>query len=108
MPHRSANEAIPAEMLGRRVVFPGCLSFSSGSFVTTSCERRNVLATRTSKRKFQPLLLLLLIPFIALCWPPFYNFRDPELAGIPFFYWFQLLWIVITAIITAVVYFLGA
>jgi hypothetical protein len=65
------------------------------------------LATRaSSKRKFKPLLLLLLIPFIALCWPPFYNFRDPELAGIPFFYWFQLLWIVITAIITAVVYLL--
>jgi hypothetical protein len=71
-------------------------------------ERRKVLATRASKRKFKPLLLLLLIPFIALCWPPFYNFRDPELAGVPFFYWFQLLWIVITAIITAVVYLLDA
>jgi len=76
-------------------------------FVRPFCERRKVLATRaSSKRKFKPLLLLLLIPFIALCWPPFYNFRDPELAGIPFFYWFQLLWIVITAIITAVVYLL--
>jgi|SRR5579883_274595 phosphatidylglycerophosphate synthase len=76
-------------------------------FVRSFCERRKVLATRaSSKRKFKPLLLLLLIPFIALCWPPFYNFRDPELAGIPFFYWFQLLWIVITAIITAVVYLL--
>jgi hypothetical protein len=54
------------------------------------------------------LLLLLAIPFIVLLWPPFYNFRDPTLIGIPFFYWFQLLWIIITAIITAVVYFSGA
>jgi len=54
------------------------------------------------------LLLLLAIPFIVLLWPPFYNFQDPTLIGIPFFYWFQLLWIIITAIITAVVYFSGA
>lgn len=71
-------------------------------------ERRNTLATRASKKKFQPLLLLLLLPFIALCWPPFYNMQTPDLAGIPFFYWFQLLWIVITAIITAVVYLADA
>ncbi len=38
------------------------------------------------------ILLLLLIPFIALLYPPFYNVKDPELIGIPFFYWFQLLW----------------
>jgi hypothetical protein len=89
------------------VVFLRCLSVFP-LFVTLLYERRKVLATRASKRKFKPLLLLLLIPFIALCWPPFYNFRDPEFAGIPFFYWFQLLWIVITAIITAVVYLLDA
>jgi len=39
---------------------------------------------------------------------PFYNFREPVLIGFPFFYWFQLLWVIITAIITAVVYFAGA
>lgn len=66
------------------------------------------METRISKKKFHPLLLLLLLPFIALCWPPFYNMLEPNFAGIPFFYWFQLLWIVITAIITAVIYFAGA
>jgi len=50
------------------------------------------------------LLLLLLLPFIVLLWPPFYNFKEPEFIGMPFFYWFQLLWIIITAIITAIVY----
>lgn len=66
------------------------------------------MSTNTAKRKFRPILLLLIIPFIALCWPAFYNRTDPALAGIPFFYWYQLAWIVITAIITAIIYFVGA
>ena len=66
------------------------------------------MSTIASRKKFRPILLLLIIPFIALCWPGFYNMTTPELAGIPFFYWYQLLWIVITAIITSVVYFVGA
>lgn len=53
-------------------------------------------------------LLLLILPFIALLWPPFYTFRQPTFIGIPFFYWFQLLWIVITAILTVIVYFADA
>jgi hypothetical protein len=63
--------------------------------------------TRLSGRSRTWLALLLLIPFIALLWPPFYNFKSPELLGIPFFYWFQLLWIFITAILTAVLFVLG-
>jgi len=64
--------------------------------------------TRTRRKGSPWLLLLLLIPFIVMLWPPFYNFRNPEFIGIPFFYWFQLLWIIITGILTAVVYFLRA
>lgn len=63
------------------------------------------MQTRAAKRTFHPILLLLIIPFIALCWPGFYNMTTPDLAGIPFFYWYQLLWIVLTAVITAIVYF---
>jgi Protein of unknown function (DUF3311) len=48
--------------------------------------------------------LLLLIPFIAVLWVPFYNSADPAWAGIPFFYWYQLLWIIVGAVIIAVVY----
>jgi len=48
--------------------------------------------------------LLLVIPFIALLWVPFYNSIQPELAGIPFFYWYQFLWVIIGAALTAVVY----
>jgi len=49
--------------------------------------------------------LLLLLPFIATLWVPFYNSIEPSWAGIPFFYWYQFLWILLGAIITAVVYF---
>jgi hypothetical protein len=40
---------------------------------------------------------LLLIPFIALLWVPFYTFVEPALWGIPFFYWYQFLWVILTS-----------
>jgi hypothetical protein len=49
--------------------------------------------------------LLFLIQFAAVLWVPFYNSVDPSWAGIPFFYWYQMLWVIIGAILTAVVYF---
>lgn len=48
---------------------------------------------------------ILLIPFIGILWVPFYNRIDPTLFGIPFFYWFQFVWIIVTAVITAAAYF---
>ena len=66
------------------------------------------MATRPERKNRNWLLLLLLLPFIVLLWPPFYNFDKPEFIGLPFFYWFQLLVIVLTAILTAVLYFVGA
>jgi hypothetical protein len=49
--------------------------------------------------------LLFLVQFVAALWPPFYNKLEPTLAGIPFFYWYQLAWVVIGAVLTAIVYF---
>ena len=65
-------------------------------------------ATRPINKSRRWLLLPLIIPFIVMLWPPFYNHVDPKLFDIPFFYWFQLLWVILTAIITALVYMLGA
>jgi len=42
-------------------------------------------------------LLLLLMPFVALLWVPFYNSIEPAIWGIPFFYWYQFLWVVLTS-----------
>jgi Protein of unknown function (DUF3311) len=49
--------------------------------------------------------LLFVIQFVVALWPPFYNKAEPYLLGIPFFYWFQLLWVLVSAVLTAAVYF---
>jgi uncharacterized membrane protein len=51
-----------------------------------------------------PLRFLLLIPFVAVLWVPFYNRLEPSVFGIPFFYWYQLVWVVLASIITVIVY----
>jgi hypothetical protein len=50
-------------------------------------------------------LWLLVLPWIAMIWVPFYNRVEPQLFDFPFFYWYQLLWVLISAFITALVYF---
>ncbi|HTZ36198.1 MAG TPA: DUF3311 domain-containing protein [Stellaceae bacterium] len=50
--------------------------------------------------------LLLLPPYIAMIWVSSYNRLEPEWAGIPFFYWYQLLWIWIGSGLTLIVYFM--
>ena len=48
--------------------------------------------------------LLFVVQFLIILWPPLYNRVDPTVLGIPFFYWFQLLWVIVSAVLTAVVY----
>jgi hypothetical protein len=48
---------------------------------------------------------LLAPPCLAAVWVPSYNSVEPSLAGIPFFYWYQLLLVLATAAVTAIVYF---
>ncbi len=47
--------------------------------------------------------VLLLIPFVATLCTPIYNRVHPSLAGIPFFYWYLLAWVVITSVLTWIV-----
>ncbi len=47
---------------------------------------------------------LLLVPLIGVLVPTIYNDADPRLIGIPFFYWYQMLWIPISVVCTWVVY----
>jgi hypothetical protein len=51
-------------------------------------------------------MLLFLIPFVALMWLPFYAHATPTLWGLPFFYWYQFLWVLLTVVITAFVYWM--
>ena len=48
--------------------------------------------------------LLFAIPYTAILWVPFYNRIEPSLGGIPFFYWYQLSWILLGAAIVLLVY----
>jgi hypothetical protein len=52
-----------------------------------------------------PWHLLLLLPFVGMLWVPFYDSLEPRIGGVPYFYWYQFLWIGIGAVLTAVVYF---
>lgn len=47
---------------------------------------------------------LLCIPVLAALLPWTYNRETPRLADIPFFYWYQLLWIPLSVLCTLTVY----
>jgi hypothetical protein len=47
---------------------------------------------------------LFAIPFVFTLLPWIYNTNDPELASIPFFYWYQMLWVPLTVVLTILVY----
>ncbi|MGH9474148.1 MAG: DUF3311 domain-containing protein [Terriglobales bacterium] len=57
-----------------------------------------------ARRRRRWLNWLLLAPYIALLWPPFYARATPALWGFPFFYWYLFLWVILTAALTGVVY----
>jgi hypothetical protein len=48
--------------------------------------------------------LLLGSAFVALLWVPSYAHLTPTVGGIPFFYWYSLLWLVINSCCQAVAY----
>jgi len=50
--------------------------------------------------------VLLLVPCVALLWVPSYTKVKPVVFGFPFFYWYQLLWVLIGAACLAVAYVL--
>ncbi len=48
--------------------------------------------------------LAVLAPLVALLWVGSYAKAKPEFFGFPFFYWYQLLWVFITAGLTYLAY----
>ncbi|MGH2884408.1 MAG: DUF3311 domain-containing protein [Solirubrobacteraceae bacterium] len=48
--------------------------------------------------------LLLLVQFAAVLITGIYTRETPKLAGIPFFYWYQFAWIILSVILTFIVY----
>jgi hypothetical protein len=50
--------------------------------------------------------LLLAIPVVALAIVPVYAKATPKLWGFPFFYWYQFVWVLATAVLTYTAYLL--
>ncbi|NNG86355.1 DUF3311 domain-containing protein [Streptomyces sp. NHF165] len=50
--------------------------------------------------------LCLFAPFVGILWVGSYARVEPELIGIPFFYWYQMLWVLVSALLTTVAYVL--
>ncbi|HEY8978172.1 MAG TPA: DUF3311 domain-containing protein [Streptomyces sp.] len=48
--------------------------------------------------------LCLFAPFVALLWVGSYAEVKPTFIGIPFFYWYQMLWVVISTALTMTAY----
>ena len=48
--------------------------------------------------------MLLVLPYLGLMFPEFYARAAPELWGFPFFYWYQFMWVVLTAGLLGLVY----
>jgi len=46
--------------------------------------------------------LLLALPFVGLLSVPLYNRIEPSIWGIPFFYWYQFVWVVRTSLVILV------
>ena len=51
-----------------------------------------------------PWHILLLVPYVGVLWVPFYNAVEPGAFGFPYFYLYQMAWVLITSVLTGVVY----
>ncbi len=50
--------------------------------------------------------ICLVIPFVAMLWVSSYAKNSPEFIGIPFFYWYQMAWVLGSSVLTSIAYVL--
>ncbi|MEO7982374.1 MAG: DUF3311 domain-containing protein [Sporichthyaceae bacterium] len=70
-------------------------------------ERRNGVpgsTARAERSDHHPINWLLLLPLVITLFPPVYNSIDPTLLDVPFFYWYQMAAILVSVVITLLVY----
>jgi hypothetical protein len=60
-------------------------------------------AGRVSGIQFSAWNLLLLVPLLMLV-TPWFNFDKPRVLGLPFFYWYQFLFVAVGVLSVAIVY----
>jgi hypothetical protein len=64
----------------------------------------NVVMPPTDKGLLAAAGVCLLIPIVALMWVGSYNQETPRLGGIPFFFWYQFLWVFLCSALTYAAY----
>ena len=60
--------------------------------------------TRARRSDHHPINWLLLLPLVLTLFPPIYNSIDPTIGDVPFFYWYQMAAIVVSVVVTLLVY----
>ena len=63
--------------------------------------------SRRSTGLWVVIVLVLIPPVVIPLWVPLYDKTDPTLWGFPFFYWFQFLLILCSAILTITAYLIS-
>ena len=66
-----------------------------------------VRARRSSTGLWVLIIVLLIPPVVLPLWVPLYDKTDPTLWGFPFFFWFQFALILVSAVMTVLVYLLS-
>jgi hypothetical protein len=65
------------------------------------------MSSRPVARSRSPIFYILLaLPFIGLLCPAFYASAEPRLFGVPFFYWYQFLWVPLSVLCTVLAYWM--
>jgi Protein of unknown function (DUF3311) len=62
------------------------------------------VATAKPTQRRSRWVLLLILPYLGLCFPQIYARSTPTLWGFPFFYWYQFAWVIATSALLALVY----
>lgn len=60
----------------------------------------------TQRARRSAWLWLLILPYAGLLFPQIYARTTPVLWGVPFFYWYQFSWVILSSLITGAVYLL--
>ncbi|WP_137294848.1 DUF3311 domain-containing protein [Nocardioides dongxiaopingii] len=60
----------------------------------------------TDRRRIALACVCLAIPVVALLWVPSYAREDPSIGGVPFFFWYQFLWVFLCSGLTWTAYLL--
>jgi hypothetical protein len=57
------------------------------------------------ERRRSKWVLLLVLPYLGLCFPQLYARATPALWGFPFFYWYQFAWVIVASALLGIVYY---